>query len=286
MNTLSIDHISKSYGKKTALKDFSYTFTDGIYGLLGPNGAGKSTMMNIITDNIRTDTGTISFNGKNRLDNPAEYRSLIGYVPQQQQVYKAMTLERFLYYMAALKGIDKKESKQQLDYILKAVHLEDVRNVKMGTFSGGMKQRALIAQAILGNPRLLILDEPTAGLDPKERIRIRNLIMEIAFDRIVIVSTHLVEDIEMIAKELVFLKEGECILHGTYDEVLNTVNEQAYMIHAPMGEWKQICDRNKVSSMTREKNFVALKVITSDSPCEGWVRTPMRLEDVYLALYE
>ena len=196
--TLELEGLTKVYKDKTALDDVSFSFTPGIYGLLGPNGAGKSTMMN-----LTPSKGRVLLDGRGIDELGSEYRKLLGYMPQQQNIYPELSLRRFLYFMASLKGLKKSEAGEDIDHYVRMVKLDDVLGKKLGAFSGGMKQRALIAQALIGNPGILILDEPTAGLDPKERIRIRNLISEVAKDKIVIIATHVVTDVEFIAKEIV-----------------------------------------------------------------------------------
>ena len=266
---------------------FQYTFTDGVYGLLGPNGAGKSTLMNILTDNLSADSGSVSFNGTDIRTLAERYREKIGFVPQQQQLYPAMTLERFLYYMAALKGLTKAETKRQIDRILPMVNLADVRQKRLGGFSGGMRQRALIAQAVLGDPAVLILDEPTAGLDPKERVRIRNLISQVAFNKIVIIATHIVTDIEMIAKEVVFLREGEICMSGNLQKLCtDALQGNMFYVWVPYENWEEISQKYPVSQVTREGDRVRLKVLSDREPGEEWKEAVPTLEDLYLYLYD
>ncbi len=208
---LELCGITKQYKDKLALDQVSLKLEAGIYGMLGPNGAGKSTLMNIITGNRRPTQGQVKWEGKEIGTLGAAYRGLLGYAPQQQGLYDSFSGERFLSYMAALKGIPKKAQREEIRRVLDYVNLTEAARRCLGAYSGGMKQRILIAQAMLGNPRLLVLDEPTAGLDPKERVRIRERIQSLAGERIILVSTHVVSDIEPIAKEVILIKAG-CIL--------------------------------------------------------------------------
>ena len=212
---LELQNISKYYGARQALDRVSLTLENGIYGLLGPNGAGKSTLMNIITGNLKPTSGIVLWDGKDTRDMGADYRSLLGYAPQQQGLYDTFTGIRFLSYMATLKGISKKEQKGEIQRVLDYVNLTEKAYRPIGTYSGGMKQRILVAQAILGDPHLVVLDEPTAGLDPKERVRIRENIRNISGDKIILVSTHVVSDIESIANEIILLREGKIVDHDT-----------------------------------------------------------------------
>ena len=226
MNKLELQKINKHYGKKKhALCDFSFTFTNGIYGLLGPNGAGKSTLMNMITDNLLPDKdgGKILWNGEETKILRENFRSRMGFMPQQQNLYESMTARTFLNYIAALKCLDKKTAEKEISETVERVELSDSLDKKMGGFSGGMKQRVLIAAALLGDPDLIILDEPTAGLDPKQRVIIRNMVSALSKDKIIIISTHIVSDIENIAKEILFIKEGHLIDSGTIPELLEKI---------------------------------------------------------------
>lgn len=231
---LELRHIIKDYGDKRALNDVSLTLTEGIYGLLGPNGAGKSTLMNLITGNLRPTAGEVLWNGRDIRTLGADYRSLLGYAPQQQGLYDTFTGKRFLCYMATLKGISRAEMPEEINRVLSYVNLTKDAGRPIGTYSGGMKQRILIAQAILGDPKLVVLDEPTAGLDPKERVRIREKIRELAGGRIILVSTHVVSDIQSIAKEIILLKAGNLIDRDTLPALCQRYGgaadlEQVYM---------------------------------------------------------
>ena len=204
-------NVTRRYGNLTALRSFSVTFEPGIYGILGANGAGKTTMMNLITDNIRRDGGSITFDGREILEMGDEFRAVLGYMPQQQGVYEHMTTESFVTYIGRLKGLKGKTLAGSVDEVLALANLEGMRHKKVGLLSGGMKQRVLLAQALLGDPKVLILDEPTAGLDPSERVRIRGFIKELARDRIVLLATHIVSDIESIADQVLLMKNGKLL---------------------------------------------------------------------------
>jgi ABC-type multidrug transport system ATPase subunit len=279
--------LNKFYGDNHALKDFSYEFSEGVYGLLGPNGAGKSTLMNIITDNLKESGGDIYFNGENVKKLGREFRRVLGYMPQQQGLYSNFTLLRFMFYMAALKGMSKSEAANQIDRILKQLNLDRLRYHKLGSFSGGMKQRVLIAQAMLGDPKIIILDEPTAGLDPKERIRMRNLIAEIALDKIVIIATHVVSDIEFIAREVLLLKHGSLIDSGPPHKLCKKLAGMVYEIEAARDDIADIEKRFRIGNISREEDTILVRV-TSENPPSGYTYRELKpgLEDVYLYFFE
>ena len=230
---LELKNVCKSYGKKAALKDFTYTFDKGIYGLLGANGAGKSTLMNLLTDNVSRGSGEILYDGREILDMGKNYRELLGYMPQQQGFYENFSARMFLYYIAELKGIKKKEAKRQIEELLDIVNLSEVADKKVGGFSGGMKQRVLLAQALLGSPKILILDEPTAGLDPKERVNFRKYIHRLSEDKIILVATHVVSDVETIADKILIMKDGELVADDSPEVLVKSVGgrnlEDVYM---------------------------------------------------------
>ena len=287
---LRLINIKKSYnnGKTFAVNDFSVRLTPGVYGLLGPNGAGKSTLMNIITDNLRADSGSVLLNGKDILTLGADYRDLLGYMPQQQGLYDDFTGEKFLWYMAALKGMKKKDARIQIERTLGLVNLTDDRYKKLKSYSGGMKQRILIAQALLNDPKLLIMDEPTAGLDPKERIRIRNFISEISKDKIVLLATHVVSDVEYISKEIIFMKAGKVIRHGTPGELLHDMEHHVFEVLVTAEE--QVFYEThgfKTANIMLSSSGVCLRIVSDERPTVGEGREVRpNLEDVYLYLVE
>lgn len=280
---LTSDNISKQYGDNKALKDFSYEFVPGVYGLLGPNGAGKSTLMNIMTDNLKQTSGKLKYDGTDIHDLGREYRKHIGYVPQQQQVFPGFTLRRFLLYISGLKGLDKKTASEQISDIVKKVNLDDVMDRKLSAFSGGMKQRALLAQALLGTPSIIILDEPTAGLDPNERIRFRNIVSKVAFDRIVIIATHVVSDIQFIANSIIILNGGRIEACGAPWELCDEIKGKVFEIQSDEEGIPDIEKEFKVADMVKDRDGVRVRVVGDRVPYGyGYTEKEPSLEDVYL----
>ena len=222
---LEIKNIEKSYHSKKALSNISLTLENGIYGLLGPNGAGKSTLMNIITDNILPDKGEVLWDGNNTVRMGKAFRRILGYTPQQQGLYDDFTGKRFLSYIGALKEIPGGKLPSEIERTASLVNLADQLDKKLGAYSGGMKQRILIAQALMGDPKLIIMDEPTAGLDPKERVRIRHMVSALAEDRILLIATHVVSDIQSISSEIIMLKSGRLIAKGAPSELIRQYAE-------------------------------------------------------------
>ena len=288
--TLSISHISKTYknGTVKALDDVSLDLTPGVYGLLGPNGAGKSTLMNIIADNIKPDAGNVCYDGQPTVAMGRDFRDKLGYMPQQQGLYDEFTANRFLWYFSALKGMTKAQAKPKIEQLLQMVNLRQDAYKKLGAFSGGMKQRILIAQSLLNDPKVLMLDEPTAGLDPKERVRIRNFISEIALERIVLLATHVVSDIEYIAKEVIFLGGGRLMMQGSPGDVLARFSDKVWQAHIQTSELKTVQGKYIVSNIFGEKDGLAcVKIIADACPRELGAEAAMpTLEDVYLYLFQ
>lgn len=282
---LIINNISKEFKDKLAVDKFSVTLNSGIYGLLGPNGSGKTTLMRILADVSNPSSGEIVVNGESKDNLGAKYRDLIGYLPQHIGFYKNFTAEKFLYYVAALKGIDKSIEKSKVDELLKFVNLEEDRKRKIGKFSGGMKQRLGIAQALLNDPKILILDEPTAGLDPNERIRFKNLIADLSKDKIVILSTHIVSDIEFIANEIIVMKDGKLVEKCSLEDILNTVRGKVHTLSISERDLGSIQKEFKISSMIRTNNEISVRVVGDNKPDVKdvrYVEEEPNLEDVFL----
>ncbi|MEY8368248.1 ABC transporter ATP-binding protein [Anaerovoracaceae bacterium 42-11] len=280
---LEIKDLYKCYGKRKALKNVSFSMTPGIYGLLGPNGAGKSTLIGILTGNLKADEGTIYFNGDdvNKIDE--DYRRKLGYMPQQQALYPAFRVGEFLNYMAALKGMEKYEAKRQIPEILNLIGLSEYMGSRIKTLSGGMKQRLLIAQAILNNPDILILDEPTTGLDPKQRIEVRNLISRIAVNKIVLIATHVVSDVEFIAKELILMGKGEILRKDYKEKILSQMDGLVYETELTEEQYENLPPTWCIAGVSQMEHKIIVRIIT-EKPDLIWNCKEVRpsLEDVYL----
>lgn len=259
---LKINDIYKNYGKIQALSGISLELDAGVYGLLGPNGAGKSTLIQIIVGNLKPSRGEIFYNQKNVCKDNGNFKRILGYVPQSQGIYDMFTAKQFLEYMAILKDVDKKYISKQIEKVLGVVGLTDVQNQKLGEFSGGMRQRVLIGQALLGNPQIIVLDEPTAGLDPKERIRIRNFISRIAENKIVLIATHVVSDVESIAKEIILLGNGKIESKGTPQELCGRLEGKVWECLVPTAVY-EVLDRQFIISNINEitKEIIGVRFI-------------------------
>lgn len=280
---LEFDKINKVYGKKEVLKDFSCCINNGICGLLGPNGAGKTTLMNIIAGNLNADSGMICLDGQDISHRSVRFRERLGYMPQQQSLYPDFRVMRFLYYIAALRGISKNRAKKRIMQVIEMVELTDVAYQKIKTLSGGMKQRLLIAQAILDDPDILILDEPTAGLDPKQRITIRNLIGRISSDKIVIFATHVVSDIEYIADDILMIDNGQILRYGKRVDLLEEIQGKVFELTIKEQELPQILERYKVGNIIKGDGCLYVRILSEVCP-KDFPFTEVRpdLEDIYL----
>lgn len=282
---LEIKNLSKTYvkGKPKSLDNLSTEFTSGVYGILGPNGAGKSTLMNIIADNIKADSGEVLYNGENIIELGKDFRNILGYMPQQQGIYKSFTGQRFLWYMASLKGIPKKEAKERIENVLNLVNLKDHADKKLGAYSGGMKQRILIAQALLNDPEVLLLDEPTAGLDPMERIRIRNFISEIAINKIVIITTHIVSDIQYISKEILLMNKGKLLLKDNPDTIVESMQGKVFEARIQENQLNKVKEKYNISNIIKTNDGLLARIVSEDKPKELNINdVKSTLEDTYL----
>lgn len=282
MVKLEFDGLTKEFGDFTAVNHINLTMTNGVYGLLGVNGAGKTTLMRMLCTLLKPTSGTICCNGKDIFNMDSEYRKLLGYLPQDFGFYPEFTVEDYLLYIAALKGIRPVVVKKRVKELIAKVGLSKVAHKKMKKLSGGMKRRAGIAQAMLNNPKILILDEPTAGLDPNERIRFRNLISELSEDRLVLLSTHIVSDIEYIANEIWLMKDGEILHKGSIDELINSMTETVWECLVPKNRVSDFMEKYKISNMKSEINQVMLRIISHEKPVENAMRVEASLEDVFL----
>lgn len=280
-NKLEIKNLTKLYGDFRALDDVSFTLEPGVTGLLGANGAGKSTLMKLMTDYMKRTSGEILWNGTDILKMGYKWRELVGYTPQLQGLYEDFSARRFLYYMGTLKGMKRKEIKEQTEQMLEAVNLSDAAHRKIGTFSGGMRQRVLLASSMLGKPQVLILDEPTAGLDPEERIRIRNDIAELARDRIVLLATHVVSDIACIAQNVLLLRKGRVIAFDTPSGMLADAEGKIGEFSGTYDEIRELQKQYPNGEIVQYRDSFVLRIAEDPLP-EGCspVRDAITLEDV------
>lgn len=279
---LELDGLTKEFGNFTAVNQMNLTMTNGVYGLLGVNGAGKTTLMRMLCTLIKPTGGTIRCNGRDIFEMGSEYRKLLGYLPQEFGFYPEFTVQDYLLYIAALKGIRPVVAKKRVKEMIAKVGLREAANKKMKKLSGGMKRRAGIAQAMLNNPQILILDEPTAGLDPNERIRFRNLISELSEDRLVLLSTHIVSDIEFIANEIWMMKDGKIMHTGTIDEIINSMPENVWECLVEKDEVADLAKKYKISNMKSEVHKVELRIISKEKPYIDAKCVEPTLEDVFL----
>ena len=284
---MNIQNVSKQYNKKTwGLRDFTLELGPGVLGLLGPNGAGKSTLMRILATITKATTGTVTWNGANIAKSPDQLRAVLGYLPQDFGVYPNLNAVEFLEYMAAIKGLDGKSAHRRIDELLQVVNLTEVRRRPLGGFSGGMKQRVGIAQALLNDPQLLIVDEPTAGLDPEERVRFRNLLSDLSGERIVILSTHIVSDVEATASAIALIDKGRLLAHAAPEVLLQTVAGRVWEWTVPSAELQGVRQVHLVSSTVRTGEGVRLRIVGETSPAADAHPVTPTLEDAYLHIIE
>lgn len=279
---LSLDRLTKHYGRKIAVDQVSAILKPGVYGLLGANGAGKTTLMRMMCAILEPTFGEVFLDGKDVISMGEDYRNVLGYLPQDFGYYPNYTAMEFLMYISALKGIPKKIAKNRVEELLEEVDLSHVAGKKLKTFSGGMKQRIGIAQALLNNPQILILDEPTAGLDPKERVRFRNLISDYAGDKIVILSTHIVSDIEAIADEVLLMKQGKFVLQGSVSDLVKKADGKVWELEVSQAEAKRWQANATVANLRHEGKQVVLRIVSDDKPDKTAVLCEATLEDLYL----
>ena len=277
-----INNLTKQFGGFTAVNCLNITMTNGVYGLLGVNGAGKTTLMRMLCTLLHPTDGQITCDGRDIFKMDGDYRKILGYLPQDFGYYPEFTVQDYLIYIAAIKGIRPAVAKKRVKELIAAVGLQKVAHKKMKKLSGGMKRRSGIAQAMLNNPKILILDEPTAGLDPNERIRFRNLISELAENRLVLLSTHIVSDVEYIANEILLMKDGSIMHRGTAEELIDTMTEGVWKCFVRKNEVSRYLKQYKISNMKSEVQGVELRIISKEKPMENAVLEDANLEDVFL----
>ena len=279
---LEIENLTKKFQDMTAVDGVSCTLTTGVYGLLGVNGAGKTTLMRMLCTLLKPTGGRILWDGKDIFELDGAYRRVLGYLPQDFGFYPDFTVRDYLRYISSIKGLRPAAARQRTALLLQQVGLEKAENKKMKKLSGGMKRRVGIAQAMLNDPRILILDEPTAGLDPNERIRFRNLISELAQDRLVLLSTHIVSDIEYIANEILLMKDGKICIAGTTEELTAGMPEQVWRVSVPRNEAASYTKRYKVSNIKTLHGEAQLRILSVERPADNAVLEEAVLEDVFL----
>lgn len=280
---IRIDGVGKLYkGGVRGLRDFSLTIGPGVLGLLGPNGAGKTTLMNILATVTKPSLGTVTWDGVDIARSPDTVRSVLGYLPQYFGVYPNLTAVEFLRYLAAIKGINGPSANRRIDELLQLVNLADVAKRPLAGYSGGMKQRVGIAQALLNDPKLLIVDEPTVGLDPEERVRFRHLLSDLSGERIVILSTHIVSDVEAAATEIALVAGGRLLLHSSPENILASVDGKVWSCVVPSGELNEFRGRHLISGAIRRSDGVHLRVVAESAPVPGAEPAAATMEDAYL----
>ncbi|MDR0922528.1 MAG: ABC transporter ATP-binding protein [Lactobacillales bacterium] len=279
---LEFKHVTKKYGENIILDDISQKLTPGVYGLLGANGAGKTTLFKIICGIKKATSGRIDYDNRDISKEPEKFHEVLGYLPQDFSYYPEFTGLKFMLYMASLKGLKVKEAKVRCTELLKLVGLENETKKKIKNYSGGMKQRLGIAQAMINNPKVLILDEPTVGLDPKERVRFRNLISSLSDEKIIILSTHIVSDVEYIADEIIILRKGKIINRGVASELVEVIDDCVWEGVFESREVNSVTMHHIVSNQKHSEDGTVLRIISKESPVPNAKKVAPTLEDLYL----
>lgn len=282
---LTLERLSKQFKNRIAVENVNAELTEGIYGFLGANGAGKTTLMQMICGIVAPTSGEVKINGKNNIEMGEEFRNLLGYLPQEFGYTPGFTAEDFMLYIASVKGLDPRYARRRTRELMKLVSLEGDMKRRIRTFSGGMKRRLGIAQALLNDPKILIMDEPTAGLDPKERAYFRNVIAEMAQDKIIIISTHIVSDIEYISDQVIIMKKGRFILQGTTEELTAEAEGMVWSCRVPAREWMSFENSHTVANSRNLGDMVEARVISPNRPCADAAQTEPTLEDLYLKCF-
>ena len=282
---LTLERLSKQFRNRIAVENVNAELTEGIYGFLGANGAGKTTLMQMICGIVAPTSGEVKVTGKNNTEMGEEFRDLLGYLPQEFGYTPGFTAEDFMLYIASIKGLDPRYARRRTRELMKLVSLEGDMKRKIRTFSGGMKRRLGIAQALLNDPKILIMDEPTAGLDPKERAYFRNVIAEMAQDKIIIISTHIVSDIEYISDQVIIMKKGNFLLQGTAEELTAKAEGMVWSCRVPAREWISFENSHTVANSRNLGDVVEARVISPDRPCVDAEQTEPTLEDLYLKCF-
>ena len=282
---LTLERLSKQFKNRIAVENVNAEMTEGIYGFLGANGAGKTTLMQMIWGIVSRTSGEVKVKGKNNVEMGEEIRDMLGYLPQEFGYTPGFTAKDFMLYIASVKGLTPRYARRRTKELLQLVNLEGDMNRKIRTFSGGMKRRLGIAQALLNDPKILILDEPTAGLDPKERAYFRNVIAEMAQDKIIIISTHIVSDIEYISDEVIIMKKGRFLLKGTAKELILEAGGKVWNCCVPARHWSAFENRHTIVNSRGMGDIVEARVVSETKPCPDADQVQATLEDLYLLCF-